>query len=151
MGGFKRKENRLNFLRSHKTVCIKSNVLPGHQWFKLVATIIRKHTVDTTLSGRKDINTLLLNRHEFDINERHLKRFFHERGLSRHKAHLDLAVLVDFIQNQLKFSRQIERWSWMYAKCRECSENRHNGLIQDLSQMQEMFQILLHHSEKRCS
>lgn len=108
-GGSREKKNRLHFLRSHKTVCIKSNVLPGHQWFKLVATIIRKHTVDTTLSGRKDINALLLSRHEFDINERHLKRFFSERGLSRHKAHLDLAVLVEFIQNQLKFSRQIDR------------------------------------------
>lgn len=109
LGRVKRKKNRFNFLRSHKTVCIKSNVLPGHQWFKLVATIIRKHTVDTTLSGRKNINALLLSRHEFDINERHLKRFFSERGLSRHKAHLDLAVLVEFIQNQLKFSRQIDR------------------------------------------
>lgn len=109
LGRVKRKKNRFNFLRSHKTVCIKSNVLPGHQWFKLVATIIRKHTVDTTLSGRKDINALLLSRHVFDINERHLKRFFSERGLSRHKAHLDLAILVEFIQNQLKFSRQIDR------------------------------------------
>lgn len=108
MGGSREKKIDKLFLRSHKTVCIKSNILPSHQWFKLVASIIRKHTVDTTLSGRKDINTLL-SRHEFDINERHLKKFFSERGLSCHKAHLDLAVLVDFIQNQLKFSRQIDR------------------------------------------
>ncbi|XP_073798490.1 uncharacterized protein [Danio rerio] len=67
----------------------------------------------------KDICSMLSLRHGFDISERHLKRILREKGLSRRKRYSALAVLVDFIQNQLQFSGQLHGYRWMYTKCRE--------------------------------
>ncbi|XP_038133904.1 uncharacterized protein LOC119778637 [Cyprinodon tularosa] len=67
----------------------------------------------------KDIKSVLGCRHGFDISERHLKRLLRARGLSRRKEYSDLAVLVEFISNELQFSGQLHGYRWMYAKCRE--------------------------------
>ncbi|XP_042073225.1 uncharacterized protein LOC121813492 [Haplochromis burtoni] len=67
----------------------------------------------------KDIKTVLCIRHSFHISERHLKRVLSARGHTRHKAYSDLAVLVEFIDNQLQYSGQLHGYRWMYAKCRE--------------------------------
>ncbi|KAL3977653.1 SLAM family member 8 [Sarotherodon galilaeus] len=67
----------------------------------------------------KDIKTVLCSRHSFHISERHLKRVLSTRGHTRHKAYSDLAVLVEFIDNQLQYSGQLHGYRWMYTKCRE--------------------------------
>ncbi|XP_036006071.1 uncharacterized protein LOC118566787 [Fundulus heteroclitus] len=67
----------------------------------------------------KHIKSVLDSRHGFSISERHLKRVFRARGLIRRKSFSDLAVLVEFINNQLQSSGQLHGYRWMYAKCRE--------------------------------
>ena len=67
----------------------------------------------------KDIKSILARRHGFDISERHLKRILRARGLSRRNGYCDLAVLVEFIRNELQYSGQLHGYRWMYAKCRE--------------------------------
>ena len=67
----------------------------------------------------KDITSVLGNRHGFLVSERHLKRILRARGHARRHAYSELAVLVDFIHNQLQYSGQLHGYRWMYAKCRE--------------------------------
>ncbi|CAJ1057724.1 uncharacterized protein LOC110369479 [Xyrichtys novacula] len=55
----------------------------------------------------KDIKSVLARRHGFDISERHLKRILRARGLSRRNGYCDLAVLVEFISNELQYSGQL--------------------------------------------
>lgn len=57
---------------------------------------------------------------EFDLKyEETLKDSLKHGGLSHHRAYSDPAVLVEFIRNQLRYSGQLHRYRWMYAKCRE--------------------------------
>lgn len=67
----------------------------------------------------KDIKSVLDRRHGFRISERHLERKLSARGHVRRKAYSHLAVLVEFISNQLQYSGQLHGYRWMYAKCRE--------------------------------
>ncbi|XP_051939858.1 uncharacterized protein LOC127613013 [Hippocampus zosterae] len=67
----------------------------------------------------KDIKSVLDVKYGFQISERHLKRVLNQRGLFRRKTFNDLAVLVDFIRNQLQHSGQLHGYRWMYSKCRE--------------------------------
>ena len=63
----------------------------------------------------KEIKSVHGSRHSFLISERHLKRLLNR--LFCHKAYTDLAVLVEFISNQLQYPGQLYGYRWMYAKC----------------------------------
>lgn len=67
----------------------------------------------------KDLTAVLASRHGVKMSERQLKRILRSRGRSRRKRFSDLAVLVEFISNQLQGSGQLHGYRWMYAKCRE--------------------------------
>lgn len=66
-----------------------------------------------------DIVSVIAHRHGVTMSERHLKRILRKRGHTRRKEFSDLAVLVEFINNQLRGSGQLHEYRWMYAKCRE--------------------------------
>ena len=65
------------------------------------------------------ITSVLRLRHGYCISERHLKRIFKIKGLSRRKDYSELADVVDFIDNELQSSGQLHGYRCMYTKCRE--------------------------------
>ncbi|KAL7397988.1 hypothetical protein ABVT39_002719 [Epinephelus coioides] len=67
----------------------------------------------------KDIKSVLASEHGFHVSERHLKRLLNARGHFRRKTFCDVAVLIEFISNQIQYSGQLHGYRWMFAKCRE--------------------------------
>lgn len=67
----------------------------------------------------RDITTLLAQRHQFIVSERHLKRILKSSNLFRRKGYTCLRRVIAFIQENLQTSGQLHGYRWMYSKCKE--------------------------------
>lgn len=68
--------------------------------------------------GLKYKHICLDRRHGHQIRERHLKKVLRTRGQAQ-KDYSELAVVVEYIRNELLFSGQLHGYWWMYGKCRK--------------------------------